>query len=787
MHKESHSRVLTMVRRTVVATAAALLMIVMLSDGAAAQQMGVIVGRVVSAADATPVAGVVVRVEGSARAALTGEDGRYRIVGVPDGMHVLTAQRVGHATARATVTVGGEGGVANFSLSSEASVMQPVVVSATRELQRRQDASMTIEAVDGVEVRLTRAAHPAGILNRVSGVHVSELSGEGHSMAIRQPITTKAMYLFLEDGIPTRATGFFNHNALYEVNIPQSGGVEVIKGPGSALYGSDAIGGVVNVLTRSAPATNGAEVALEGGAHGYGRLLASGGLRGGDDALRLDLNLTRSDNWKEAAPFRRQSGTLRWERASSAGWTARTVLTGSNIDQQDVPAIGAERYAENPAFNSAPIAYREVQAARVSSAIERDRGASLLSVTPYARYNVLRVLPSWQLSFDPQTWDQRNSSLGMVAKYRQDFAPMRTRLIIGADADWSPGSFVAKQAVIESEGTGANRVFRNYTEGETHYDYDVTYRALSPYLHAELSPVSRLRLDVGHRYDMAGYDYRSKLAPLATGAHRRAEDTEVSYRHWSPKIGATMDVAPWLGVFASYRHGFRAPSQGQLFQQNAADNTVGLAPVKVDSYESGIRGQLTRRAIYQISAYDMRITDDIVTFVASATSRIATNAGETRHRGLEASVGVALASALRMDVSWSVARHEYVRWSPSSTASYSGKRIEQAPNDLGNVLLSWSPAPLRGGRIAAEWSRTGSYKMDPENTRTYAGHDIKGLHANVFVRPAVELFARAVNVTDERYAEIATYNAFQREQFTPGAPRTIYVGARYALQRGEAK
>jgi outer membrane receptor protein involved in Fe transport len=89
-------------------------------------------------------------------------------------------------------------------------------------------------------------------------VYVSQLSGEGHSMAIRQPISTKPLYLYLEDGIPTRATGFFNHNALYEVNIPQSGGIEVLKGPGTASYGSDAIGGVVNVLTRPAPASPGA-------------------------------------------------------------------------------------------------------------------------------------------------------------------------------------------------------------------------------------------------------------------------------------------------------------------------------------------------------------------------------------------------------------------------------------------------------------------------------------------------------------------------------------------------
>ena len=69
--------------------------------------------------------------------------------------------------------------------------------------------------------------------------------------AIRQPITTNPVYLYLEDGIPTRSTGFFNHNALYEINVPQAGRIEVFKGPGTALYGSDAIGGIINVSTRA--------------------------------------------------------------------------------------------------------------------------------------------------------------------------------------------------------------------------------------------------------------------------------------------------------------------------------------------------------------------------------------------------------------------------------------------------------------------------------------------------------------------------------------------------------
>ena len=94
-------------------------------------------------------------------------------------------------------------------------------------------------------------------MGRMPGVWVATTGGEGHMTAIRQPLTTNPVYLYLEDGVPTRSTGFFNHNALYEINMPQADAIEVTKGPGSALYGSDAIGGVVNVLTRSAFGTPG--------------------------------------------------------------------------------------------------------------------------------------------------------------------------------------------------------------------------------------------------------------------------------------------------------------------------------------------------------------------------------------------------------------------------------------------------------------------------------------------------------------------------------------------------
>jgi hypothetical protein len=180
-----------------------------------------------------------------------------------------------------------------------------------------------------------------------------------------------------------------------------------------------------------------------------------------------------------------------------------------------------------------------VEALRFSSAIEKDNGRSLLSLTPYARHNVLEIMPSWQLTFNQQTWDTRNNSVGMLAKYRYDFDPMRTRVIVGADLDYSPGSFVANKIT----STASNGVYGTYTTGEKQYDYDVTYRQASPYLHTEFSPVGRLRLDAGVRYDVSGYEYDTKLDPIQTGRWRRPADTTVNYTRLSPKFGATLDVA----------------------------------------------------------------------------------------------------------------------------------------------------------------------------------------------------------------------------------------------------
>ncbi len=118
------------------------------------------------------------------------------------------------------------------------------------------------------EVAVT-AIREEQLLGQVLGVALSQTHGEGHTTPIRQPFSTSPLYLFLEDGIPVRPTVFFNHNALYALNIPRADGVEVIRGPGSALYGSDGIGGVINVLSARPYEHPALTLNSEGGSFGW--------------------------------------------------------------------------------------------------------------------------------------------------------------------------------------------------------------------------------------------------------------------------------------------------------------------------------------------------------------------------------------------------------------------------------------------------------------------------------------------------------------------------------------
>jgi len=136
----------------------------------------------------------------------------------------------------------------NIDTSSQ--TLNPVIVSGNKVQQKRTEAPIAISILSPKIIEQANAPRIEYLLTKVSGVYMPSIGGEQHMMSIRQPISLKGLYLYLEDGLPIRTSGLFSSNALIEINTSNIHSIEIIKGPASALYGAEAIGGIINVLSE---------------------------------------------------------------------------------------------------------------------------------------------------------------------------------------------------------------------------------------------------------------------------------------------------------------------------------------------------------------------------------------------------------------------------------------------------------------------------------------------------------------------------------------------------------
>jgi outer membrane receptor protein involved in Fe transport len=404
------------------------------------------------------------------------------------------------------------------------------------------------------------------------------------------------------------------------------------------------------------------------------------------------------------------------------------------------------------------------------------------------------LLASFQLNNDPTISMTENRSFGLQAKWRRDFAPMRARLILGADFDWSPGGRTEDAIRTTTVGAPPQREHIAYSNAGRIYDYDVTFRTVSPYIHGEISPLERLRVTAGLRYDHLSYDFDNSInAPVTVApvpgtfpafprVYGQVPDTEITFEHWSPKLGATYALGRDTHAFASFTHGFRAPSEGDLFRpsfganaaaaQAAAQGGLALKPIKANQVELGLRG-LAGPVSYDIVVYDLEKKDDLVTQRDNATNftqRV--NAGRTSHRGVELGLGVPFAQQWRADAALSYSEQKYEEF-VTSNGDFSGKDIEAAPRVLANARLSW--LPRERARLQLEWVRIGEYWLDAGNTAKYSGHDLLNFRANWPLSKRLTFSGSITNLADKRYADSAQISS-NFPVFSPGLPVTLYAG-----------
>ena len=213
-----------------------------------------------------------------------------------------------------------------IALNPSQNILDQVVVTANKTNEKRSEAPIAITTISKQTIEDAKAQRIDAVLNKVSGVYMVNLGNEQHQMSIRQPMTTRSLFLYMEDGIPIRTTGVYNHNALLEMNLPAAKSIEVVKGPSSALYGGEAIGGAVNIITQSAPAYTGGNVSAQFNNTGYQRADGQIGTTIGKwGVLASGYYAKRKDGPVEHSDFNKTSISLRTDYKANEKLTWTTA------------------------------------------------------------------------------------------------------------------------------------------------------------------------------------------------------------------------------------------------------------------------------------------------------------------------------------------------------------------------------------------------------------------------------------------------------------------------------
>ena len=679
-------------------------------------------------------------------------------------------------------------------LMAQEITLSPVSVIATGSEAALTEQSDAIAVKQSDEIALDQPIYQKELFNSLPGVRIEQTGSVfGHMTSIRMPINTGPYYLFMQDGIPVQSSGFFNHNGLAYTTFNTASEVEVLKGAGTALYGSDAVAAVVDVRSTPAPAKV-REFTFKGtaGQYGYGsgRVEASGPA-GEEAGYRFNFNYLHSDGWRDHTQADRMEANGRYDLAVGDENVLKIVLNASKTEARQADSFNDYDNIENrsKAASDDPNYFTALQYVDVKRKFDYGRISLEWSnfhfenldivTTPYIRYNRNRYTATWQSNLPSN--DNELTTFGLMQ--RNTFHAEWGRVIFGFDTEYTRSTLNYDQDfTITTSGWKSYR----YDAGAI-YDYDVDYFAVAPYARVEIPLSQRVTLAAGLRYDYNRFDYtnnlegdsyyyaydvkKDKLVPV----YYRPDDRTDSFNHLSPKLSLSYKPADNALLYARYANGFRIPQASTLYSMKAGYESASLDPETSDTYEIGGKIYFDRRSFIDIAAYYMSVDDTITRYKNNETGEYYYDNGDgSIHKGIEVGAGYAFNDAWRVKLAYAYSRHNY-----DNDPTYGDNEMAQAPNHTGNVRLFWTPSSLPGLEVMAEYVYVGSWWLDDEHEAgTYKGYRLGNLKAAYRYNDRLKLFAKVENITDNEYAVMARY-AWGKTDYTPGDPAMAYLGFEY--------
>lgn len=732
-----------------------------------------------------PMEGASVHIMNTNFSTFTGDDGKFWFEDIPDGRYVVQVSAPGYASVHGNIEIPASGPL-DFQLARSADQLDAVTVTAQKREENLQRVPLSITTLPASKVEAYQLWNAKDLSAVVPNLYAAHPGDNRNVISVRGIATTS-----YDPAVTTYIDGV-NQFGLdtYIAQLMDIERIEVLRGPQGTLYGRNAMGGVINIITRQPGNTSRGYVKADIGNYGLQRygfglstplvenklFLGAAGMY--DQSSGYYTNVFDNTDYDQAHSF---MGNYYLKYLASSRWSLTlNVKNDQNRNMGAFPLVAsAEEALENPF---------DVNQDAVTTLVDKVFNASL-SANYYGE----------GINFSSQTAWQNNHRY-YTQPIDGDFSPADIYSIVNNYGnDWNNVKVFTQEFRFSSVASETSPlrwtagVYGFYQDNPvkqgTHLGEDVEFAGMDPslanttqittnegtgfgvavYGQATYRLTERLALTAGLRYDheqkelsVKGEFIQGDQPPMIIQPDTVAD---ANFNAFSPKVSLAYDLSEHHHTYLSYSRGFRA---GGITQYSGQPNQPPLYPYEPEystNFEAGIKNMLADGKLrLNFSAFYTKVTDaQVPTLVLPEAFTITRNVGALESKGLEMEVASTPLNGL--EAAWNIGYTDAAYTSlelpgEEGVLHLDGNKQLFTP-DLTSMLslqYSYTPPSSPGLQLIAggQWQYVGSQYFDLKNTIEQAGYHLFHARAGISTKK-FEVFLWGRNILDKTYIDYA-YN-----------------------------